>query len=89
MHPRNVGCLSTAGINACALANNHVMDWGHAGLIDTLQTLDAAGIAHAGAGENADEAAAPAVVNVTEQTARASLFHRIDVERNSGRLARD
>lgn len=73
MHPRNVGCLSTAGINACALANNHVMDWGHAGLIDTLQTLDAAGIAHAGAGENADEAAAPAVVNVTSKP-RVLLF---------------
>jgi poly-gamma-glutamate synthesis protein (capsule biosynthesis protein) len=26
MHPRNVGCLSTARINACALANNHVLD---------------------------------------------------------------
>ena len=64
MHPRNVACLSVAGINACALANNHVLDWGHAGLIETLQTLDAVGIAHAGAGKNADEADAPAVLNV-------------------------
>src|SRR5437899_11862103 len=27
MHPRNIGCLSAARITACALANNHVLDW--------------------------------------------------------------
>src|SRR6266700_4056459 len=56
MHPRNIGCLAAAGIHACILANNHVLDWGYAGLSGTLQTLDAAGIAHSGAGENADVA---------------------------------
>ncbi len=64
MHPRNIGCLATAGINACALANNHVLDWGYVGLSETLQTLHAAGIAHSGAGANADVAAAPAVLDV-------------------------
>ena len=64
MHPRNIGCLAAAGIHACTLANNHVLDWGYAGLSGTLQTLDAAGIAHSGAGENADAAAAPAVLDV-------------------------
>ena len=64
MHPRNIGCLSAARITACALANNHVLDWGYAGLSETLRTLAEAGIARSGAGENADEAAAPAVLNV-------------------------
>jgi poly-gamma-glutamate capsule biosynthesis protein CapA/YwtB (metallophosphatase superfamily) len=64
IHPQNVGCLSAARINACALANNHILDWGYDGLSETLQTLNAAGIAHSGAGENANEAAAPAVLNV-------------------------
>src|SRR6266480_1407930 len=64
MHPRNIDCLAAAGINACALANNHVVDGGYAALSETLQTLDAAGIAHSGAGENADVAAAPAVLDV-------------------------
>ena len=73
MHPQNIGCFSAAGISACALANNHVMDWGHAGLLETLQTLDAAGIAHAGAGGNAAEAAVPATVNVAGKT-RVLLF---------------
>lgn len=62
MHPRNVGCLVTAGIDCCCLANNHVLDWGQAGLVETLRTLDAAGIARAGAGFTAQEAAAPAVL---------------------------
>src|SRR6266446_3278285 len=64
MHPRNIDCLTVAGINGCALANNHVLDWGYEGLSETLRTLDAAHIAHAGAGRDAAEAAAPAVLDV-------------------------
>jgi poly-gamma-glutamate synthesis protein (capsule biosynthesis protein) len=64
MHPRNVGCLTAAHIDCCGLANNHVLDWGDPGLVETLQTLDAAGLAHAGAGRSAAEAAAPAVLAV-------------------------
>jgi poly-gamma-glutamate capsule biosynthesis protein CapA/YwtB (metallophosphatase superfamily) len=64
MHPRNIGCLMAARIDCCCLANNHVLDWGYAGLAETLQTLDRAGIARAGAGEDAAEAAAPAALDV-------------------------
>lgn len=64
MHPANVGCLSAAGIDCCALANNHVLDWGRAGLAETLATLDGAGIVRTGAGRDADEAWAPAVLAV-------------------------
>src|SRR5438045_3939022 len=60
MHPQNLGCLRSAKINACALANNHVLDWGYDGLSETLKTLDAAGIAHAGAGNDAEDATQPA-----------------------------
>jgi poly-gamma-glutamate synthesis protein (capsule biosynthesis protein) len=63
MHPQNVGCLSAAHIGACALANNHVLDWGYDGLSETLQALDAAGIAHSGAGNDAEEAMQPAVLD--------------------------
>jgi poly-gamma-glutamate capsule biosynthesis protein CapA/YwtB (metallophosphatase superfamily) len=64
MHPRNINCLTAARIDCCCLANNHVLDWGYDGLAETLRTLDAAGIAHAGAGRDAAEAAAPAVLDV-------------------------
>jgi len=65
MHRRNIGCLTAARINACSLANNHVLDWGYLGLEETLQTLDGAGVACAGAGRNEEQAAAPAIVEVT------------------------
>ncbi len=62
MHPANIGCLTAARLDACALANNHVLDWGHAGLRDTLQALRQAGVACAGAGVDAAAAAAPAML---------------------------
>lgn len=62
MHPENVPCLLAARIDCCALANNHVLDWGVAGLLETLSCLRGAGIATAGAGRTAAEAARPAVL---------------------------
>jgi poly-gamma-glutamate synthesis protein (capsule biosynthesis protein) len=62
MHPKNVPCLTAAGFQCCALANNHVLDWGRAGLTETLATLRAAEIRTAGAGRDLEEAAAPAVL---------------------------
>jgi poly-gamma-glutamate capsule biosynthesis protein CapA/YwtB (metallophosphatase superfamily) len=73
MQPQNVGCLSAVRIDACALANNHVLDWGYDGLSETLQTLDAAGIAHSGAGRDAEQAMKPAVLG-TPAHGRALLF---------------
>jgi len=64
MHPANVPSLTAAGIDCCVLANNHVLDWGHQGLQETLDSLHRAGIATAGAGRDTTEAAAPAVLEV-------------------------
>ena len=64
MHPQNIGCLTAASIDCCALANNHVLDWGYEGLAETLATLDRTGMKHAGAGTDAEEAASPAVLDV-------------------------
>jgi poly-gamma-glutamate capsule biosynthesis protein CapA/YwtB (metallophosphatase superfamily) len=64
MHPRNIDCITAARIGCCCLANNHILDWGYNGLAETLRTLDAAGIAHAGAGRDTAEAAAPAVFDL-------------------------
>jgi poly-gamma-glutamate synthesis protein (capsule biosynthesis protein) len=62
MHPANVDCLTAAHIDACVLANNHVLDWGRSGLHETLQSLRQAGLHTAGAGADGDEARAPAVL---------------------------
>ena len=62
MSPANVPCLAAAEIDCCGLANNHVLDWGEAGLLETLATLRQAGIRIAGAGRDAAAAAVPAAL---------------------------
>lgn len=64
MHPRNAPVLTAARLDCCVLANNHVLDWGSAGLVETLDTLADAGIRAAGAGRTVDRARAPAVIDV-------------------------
>lgn len=63
MHPRNVAVLTAARIDCCVLANNHVLDWGAGGLLETLDTLGRAGIAVAGAGRDSERARAPAIID--------------------------
>jgi poly-gamma-glutamate synthesis protein (capsule biosynthesis protein) len=64
MSPSNIGCLTAARIDCCALANNHVLDFGYAGLAETLDTLRSARLRCTGAGANGEEAAAPAIVDL-------------------------
>jgi poly-gamma-glutamate synthesis protein (capsule biosynthesis protein) len=73
MSPANVPCLTAARIDCCALANNHVLDWGYAGLQETLDTLRGAGVETAGAGRSAAEAETPAVMEV-EGKGRVAVF---------------
>lgn len=62
MSPRNAEILKAFRIDCCSLANNHVLDWGWPGLIETLDTLERLGIAAAGAGRDRDAAEAPAEI---------------------------
>jgi poly-gamma-glutamate capsule biosynthesis protein CapA/YwtB (metallophosphatase superfamily) len=62
MHPDNIGCLTAARLDVCTLANNHVLDFGVAGLEETVATLARAGIRTAGAGATLAAAEAPAIV---------------------------
>jgi poly-gamma-glutamate capsule biosynthesis protein CapA/YwtB (metallophosphatase superfamily) len=47
-----------------SLANNHIMDFGEQGLVDSLEALESRGLVHAGAGRTLEEARRPAVVEV-------------------------
>jgi poly-gamma-glutamate synthesis protein (capsule biosynthesis protein) len=60
--PENASCLTAAKIDVCALGNNHVLDWGERGLLDTLATLERLKIGRCGAGRDLDEALRPAVI---------------------------
>jgi poly-gamma-glutamate capsule biosynthesis protein CapA/YwtB (metallophosphatase superfamily) len=60
--PKAIEGLQTAGFDFVSLANNHALDYGKTALADTITALDAAGIAHAGAGADRAAAYAPAIV---------------------------
>lgn len=64
MHPDNVGVLTAARVDVCALANNHVLDWGVDGLLETLETLRRARVVPVGAGRDQAEASRPAAVDL-------------------------
>lgn len=57
--PEDVSVLHEMGVDIVSLANNHAYDYGEISLLDTLDTLDGAGIAHVGAGRNLEEAMRP------------------------------
>lgn len=72
MSPANITCITSAAIDCCALANNHVLDWGYQGLKDTLDTLKKYNIQCSGAGINKKEAKKPAIL--TKNKMRVLVF---------------
>jgi poly-gamma-glutamate synthesis protein (capsule biosynthesis protein) len=54
--------LNGLGVNLVTLANNHIMDFGPPGLVETLHNLKSAGIAAVGAGLDLREAAKPVIL---------------------------
>lgn len=64
MNPENMPCITAAKIDCCVLANNHVLDWGYPGLLETLEALEKANLKIAGAGRNIEQAEAPAIMEV-------------------------
>jgi poly-gamma-glutamate synthesis protein (capsule biosynthesis protein) len=57
--PAHLAALARAGFHAVSLAGNHIADCGATGIADTIAGLDAAGVAHAGAGSNLELARTP------------------------------
>ena len=64
MHPDNLPALAALRPDVCALANNHILDFGYQGLTDTVAALTGAGMQGAGAGADLVSARRPAVVTV-------------------------
>lgn len=61
--PDNVSGLVYAGIDRVSLANNHVLDYGWAGLDQMLGVLEQNGIVHSGAGIDSYQAYTPSFIN--------------------------
>lgn len=66
MHPQNIDVLKSADIDVCVVANNHILDWGHEGLKETLNSLQSSNIMFAGAGQTLMQAMQPAIINVSD-----------------------
>jgi poly-gamma-glutamate synthesis protein (capsule biosynthesis protein) len=64
MDPHNVACITSAGIDCCVLANNHVLDWSYPGLEQTVNSLQGAGLGVTGAGSDATAATRPALIDI-------------------------
>lgn len=63
--PQIATALATVGYDACSTASNHTFDKGAAGVQRTLDTLDTAGIAHAGSARTPEEAGRATVLDVS------------------------
>ncbi len=68
--------LADAKIGIATLANNHALDYGQAGLEDSLRVLRQAGIATVGAGMHAAEAERPLIFQSGDRTVCLAAFSR-------------
>lgn len=59
--PETLKGMVNAGVHGVAIANNHILDYGQEGFVQTLNYLDAYGIKYAGGGKNIEVALKPVV----------------------------
>lgn len=76
--PDKIHSLTCANVTVANLANNHILDFHDDGLLETIQTLDRAGIKHVGAGRNIKEATSPVIIR--KNNLRVGIFGITDNE---------
>jgi poly-gamma-glutamate synthesis protein (capsule biosynthesis protein) len=74
MNPANVGALTAVQPDVCVLANNHLLDFGRRGLLETLDVLAASRLRTAGAGQSLSEARLPATISIPGTGGRVLVF---------------
>jgi poly-gamma-glutamate capsule biosynthesis protein CapA/YwtB (metallophosphatase superfamily) len=74
MNPANIPVLAAVQPDVCVLANNHVLDFGPSGLLETLDVLAASGLRTVGAGRSLREAQAQAIIPVPRTEGRILVF---------------
>ena len=79
--PELVKILTAGGVDLVNLANSHAMDYEEPGLVETINTLNNAGIGHLGAGKNIKEARRPDIIEVKGQ--RIAYLSYYDTDLNS------
>ena len=86
MSPENADCLKAAAIDCCVLGNNHVLDYGRRGLLDTLETLARLKIKIAGAGRNLGGSQRARGIGHRRELSCARVFFRLRDERHTPQL---
>ena len=67
--------LQEMGVDIVTLANNHILDFGAEGLLDSCKALDEAGILHVGGGADFDQASALETIIVGQKTIEIGRAH--------------
>ncbi|MBI3788176.1 MAG: CapA family protein, partial [Ignavibacteriales bacterium] len=62
MHPKYLRTLREGRVTLINAANNHIADYGIAGIDDTMKYLDSVGIRYVGIGKNLEEARRPVII---------------------------
>lgn len=75
--PVHAATLASAGFDAVTLANNHILDQGRGGVLDTIAHLRAAGVQPVGAGPDAVAARQPVIIE--RNGVRAALLAFVDM----------
>ena len=63
-----VSILQEMGVDVVTLANNHILDFGVDGLLDSCRALEEAGISYVGGGEDLEEASALKTMVIGQKT---------------------
>ena len=87
MSPQNLACVTAIRPDACALANNHVLDFGRTGLAETLGVLAGAGLSAVGARPDAATHGSPAPAENLIHAGGSRCMSEADVVRDGGRWA--
>jgi poly-gamma-glutamate capsule biosynthesis protein CapA/YwtB (metallophosphatase superfamily) len=77
MNPKNIDVLKVFKVNVACLANNHILDFGQEGLLETIEVLNKNGILTVGAGRNMEEAERPIIFG--RRTSKILIFNYNDV----------
>jgi poly-gamma-glutamate synthesis protein (capsule biosynthesis protein) len=73
--PQVLTALKNVGYDSCTTASNHTLDKGFAGIVRTLDELDAAGLEHTGSARSEREAETPLVVTLPNGVEVAQLAY--------------
>ena len=79
-NPERVSLLQEMGVDVVSVANNHMYDYGEISLLDTLGTLNNAGIVYTGAGKDLEEAMRP--VYLIANGMKIGIIGATQIERN-------